>query len=131
MLLEYTTLLHCCNPRFTHHHHGVICSICQLPAPLLIWYLIFVTKNVIPYYAADEFRHIGLQFMVVPQPQFLFAFVSLDCPLTLNCSFCMEGLLGRTRSSIARFLIHTGSLALAELLALTGLITLAELLALV
>src|SRR5216117_2422411 len=39
MLLEYTTLLHCCNPRFTHHHHGVICSnICQLPAPLLIRY---------------------------------------------------------------------------------------------
>ena len=62
--------------------------------------------------AADEFRHIGLQFMVVPRPQFLFAFVSLDCSLVLNCSFCMEGLLGRTRLSIiARFLAHAGLLA--------------------
>src|SRR5438552_902549 len=116
MLLEYTTLLHCCNPRFTHHHHGVICSnICQLPAPLLIRYLIFITKNVIPYYGCGRVstHTVGLQFMVVPRPQFLFAFVSLDCSLTLNCSFCMEGLLGRTRLSIiARFLAHTGSLAL-------------------
>ena len=73
--------------------------------------------------AADEFRHIGLQFMVVPRPQFLFAFVSLDCSLALNCSFCMEGLLGRTRLSIiARFLAHTGSLALARLIALAGLL---------
>jgi len=73
--------------------------------------------------AADEFRHIGLQFMVVPRPQFLFAFVSLDCSLALNCSFCMEGLLGRTRLSIiARFLAHTGSLALAGLIALAGLL---------
>ena len=101
MLLEYTTLLHCCNPRFTHHHHGVICSnICQLPAPLLmleceitslvsiclthfvyinrglahsvhyiksiiyrtftpnvqqlIRYLIFISKNVIPYYGCGR-----------------------------------------------------------------------------
>src|SRR5207248_2673319 len=77
----------------------------------------------------DEFRHIGLQFMVVPRPQFLFAFVSLDCSLALNCSFCMEVLLGRTRLSIiARFLAHTGSLALAELLTLAGLIALAGLL---
>ena len=61
--------------------------------------------------------------MVVPRPQFLFAFVSLDCSLTLNCSFCMEGLLGRTRLSIiARFLAHTGSLALAGLIALAGLL---------
>ena len=81
--------------------------------------------------AADEFwlGHIGLQFMVVPRPQFLFAFVSLDCSLALNCSFCMEGLLGRTRLSIiARFLAHTGSLALAGLFALAGLIALAGLL---
>src|SRR5439155_6945898 len=92
MLLEYTTLLHCCNPRFTHHHHGVICSnICQLPAPLLIRYLIFITKNVIPYYGCGRVSTytVGLQFMVVPQPQFLFAFVSLDCSLALNCS-CMQ-----------------------------------------
>src|SRR5204863_1860069 len=126
MLLEYTTLLHCCNPRFTHHHHGVICSnICQLPAPLLIRYLIFITKNVIPYYGCGRVstHTVGLQFMVVPQPQFLFAFVSLDCSLALNCSFCMEGLLGRTRLSIiARFLAHTGSLALARLIALAGLL---------
>src|SRR5947199_10001767 len=55
MLLEYTTLLHCCNPRFTYHHHGVICSnICQLPAPLLIRYLIFITQNVIPYYGCGR-----------------------------------------------------------------------------
>src|SRR5204862_7341209 len=69
--------------------------------------------------------------MVVPQPQFLFAFVSLDCSLTLNCSFCMEGLLGRTRLSIiARFLTHTGSLALTGLLALAGLLALTGLIAL-
>jgi len=126
MLLEYTTLLHCCNPRFTHHHHGVICSnICQLPAPLLIRYLIFISKNVIPYYGCGwvSTHTVGLQFMVVPRPQFLFAFVSLDCLLTLNCSFCMEGLLGHTRLSIiARFLAHTGSLALAGLIALAGLL---------
>src|SRR5204863_9681519 len=61
--------------------------------------------------------------MVVPRPQFLFAFVSLDCSLALNCSFCMEGLLGRTRLSIiARFLAHTESLALARLIALAGLL---------
>ena len=48
MLLEYTTLLHCCN-QIHHHSHGVICSICQLPGPLLIWYLIFIAKNVIRY----------------------------------------------------------------------------------
>ena len=69
--------------------------------------------------------------MVVPRPQFLFAFVSLDCSLALNCSFCMEGLLGRNRLSIAQFLAHTGSLALARLIALAGLLTFTRLLALV
>ena len=112
MLLEYMTLLHCCNPRFTHHHHGVICSnICQLPAPLLIRYLIFITKNVIPYYGCGRVstHTVGLQFMVVPRPQFLFAFVSLDCSLVSDCL--------NTRLFIACACNLTGLLARAELLA--------------